>query len=61
MAARMAARGLAGRGSDGLRRRRRPRLAVVAALALSGCFGGAAVPEQLLTLTATESLPAPSP
>ncbi|MGZ8282720.1 MAG: ABC-type transport auxiliary lipoprotein family protein [Allosphingosinicella sp.] len=39
----------------------RPRLAVVAALALSGCFGGAAVPEQLLTLTATESLPAPSP
>ena len=35
--------------------------AAVAALSLSACFGGASVPEQLMTLTAAEGRPAATP
>lgn len=39
----------------------KPILAAAAALALTACFGGARVPDQLLTLTAESARPASSP
>ena len=41
--------------------RLKPVLLVAATLALSACFGGAHVPDQLLTLTPAETRPAASP
>lgn len=39
----------------------KPILAAAAVLALSACFGGASVPDQLMTLTAESARPAASP
>ena len=41
--------------------RRKPVLLLAGTLALSACFGGAHVPDQLLTLTPAETRPAASP
>lgn len=41
--------------------KRNTSLAAAAALALAGCFGGASVPDQLLTLTPTQTRPAAAP
>ena len=59
----MKATAVSARGAGEVGRRKRPgTLAAMAAiLLLGGCFGGAAVPDQLLTLTPTEARPAPSP
>jgi len=50
-----------GAGTAGRHKPARFVAAAIAVLMLGGCFGGAAVPDQLLTLTATEARPAASP